>query len=247
MKGRCPLSAVRYPQLGKRLRRLVAVAARAVAAVLLAVFALPAALGAQQERLAAKLDGPTREAVMRTIEEARTRGLPLDPLVNKALEGAMKHASGARIEAAVDTLLARLELSRAALAPSPSPRDIAAGADALGYGVTREALSSMRAIRPRGSVAVPLAVLTQLVASGVSVPRATRVVSDLIRRGARDEQLIALSDDVRWYVASGASAEAALDVRTRGLNAVLPPPGPGAAAASTDALGPRITGTGKKP
>jgi hypothetical protein len=73
------------------------------------------------------------------------------------------------------------------------------------------------------------------------------VVADLLRRGARDEQLIALNEDVRSYVAAGASPEAALDVRTRGLNAVLPPPGPGGVVAGdntapgTSALG------GKKP
>lgn len=210
--------------------------------VLLAALAA-SQLGAQQERLTTRLDSSTRQAVMRAVDDARTRGLPADPLINKALEGATKHAAGSRIEAAVDTLLRRLELSRQALAPSPSERDIAAGADALAFGVTREALSAVRAIRPRGSVAVPLAVLTQLVASGVSVARATRVVSDLIRRGARDEQLIALSDDVRWYVASGASPEAALDVRTRGLNAILPPPGAGSAA---EALSPAAATDGRK-
>jgi len=183
---------------------------------------------------------------MRTVDAARSLGLPLEPLINKALEGATKRAPGPRIEAAVDTLLRRLEVSRDALAPSPTPRDIAAGADALAYGATRQALASMRAIRPSGSIAVPLAVLTQLVASGVPVARATRVVSDLIRRGARDEQLIALSDDVRWYIASGASPEAALDVRMRGLSAVLPPPAP-AAAATGDVQSPTAASCCKKP
>ena len=208
-------------------------------------------LAAQEDRLAAKLDGQTRTVVMRSIDVARERGLPLDPLVNKALEGATKRAPGPRIEAAVDTLLRRLEVSREALAPTPSARDIAAGADALAYGVTRDALASMRTIRPRGSLAVPLAVLTQLVASGVPVGRATSVVAELIRRGARDEQLIALSDDVRWYIASGASPEAALDVRTRGLNAVLPPaPASGAAAADFGNSAPGVSsgfgGTGRR-
>jgi hypothetical protein len=203
------------------------------AAIGVALVLVSSALSAQQDRLAAKLDGQTHVAVMRSLDAARERGLPLDPLVNKALEGATKRAPGPRIEAAVDTLLRRLEVSRDALAPSPSARDIAAGADAMGYGVTRDALASMRTIRPRGSLAVPLAVLTQLVASGVPVARATIVVAELIRRGARDEQLIALSDDVRWYIASGASPEAALDVRTRGLNAVLPP-APAAAGAAAD-------------
>jgi hypothetical protein len=216
--------------------------------LLLLALAAPLGLAAQEPtppRLSGKLDGETQAVVLRTLDTARTRGLPVEPIVDKALEGATKRATGARIQSAVSTLLRRLELARDALAPNPGPRDIAAGADALAYGATREALATMRAIRPNESIAVPLGVLTQLVASGVPVARATRVVADLLRRGARDEQLIALNEDVRSYVAAGASPEVALDVRTRGLNAVLPPPGAGGgltdAAPGTSSIG------GKKP
>jgi hypothetical protein len=214
--------------------------------------ALPIALAAQEaptSRLSGKLDDETQSAVLRTVDSARTRGLPVEPIVDKALEGATKRAAGPRIQAAVSSLLRRLETARDALLPNPGPRDIAAGADALAYGATREALATMRAIRPNESIAVPLGVLTQLVASGVPVSRATRVVADLLRRGARDEQLIALNEDVRSWVASGASPEAALDVRTRGLNAVLPPLG-GAGTAGADLAAPgglQSTGATKKP
>lgn len=216
---------------------------------MLAALLLPIHLAAQEvraSRLDGRLDSDTRDAVLRTLDSARTRGLPTDPLVDKALEGATKKAAGPRIQAAVSMLLLRLEAARDALAPNPTSRDIAAGADALAYGATREALKAMRAIRPNGSVAVPLGVLTQLVASGVPVARATRVVSDLLRRGARDEQLIALNDDVRSYVAAGASPEVALDVRTRGLNAVLPPSG-GTTGAGDLSLPTAASGGSKKP
>jgi hypothetical protein len=218
------------------------------AVIILAMLGLPISLSAQDARAArldGKLDGETQAVVLRTLDSARTRGLPMEPLVDKALEGATKRAAGPRIQAAVSTLLGRLEAARDALAPNPTPRDITAGADALAYGATREALKAMRAIRPNESVAVPLGVLTQLVASGVPVGRATRVVADLLRRGARDEQLIALNDDVRSYVAAGASPEVALDVRTRGLNAVLPPPG--AAGVAGDALNAGAATGPKKP
>ena len=216
--------------------------------VVMGLFCLPLPMSAQDARAArldGKLDVETRAVVLRTIDSARTRGLPMEPLVDKALEGATKKAAGPRIQAAVASLLGRLEAARDALAPNPTPRDIAAGADALAFGATREALKAMRAIRPNESVAVPLGVLTQLVASGVPVGRATRVVADLLRRGARDEQRIALNDDVRSYVAAGASPEVALDVRTRGLNAVLPPPG--AAAVAGDALPTGLSTGPKKP
>jgi len=215
--------------------------------VTLALLALSGRLVAQDTaRLGGRLDSATQAIVLRSVDSARSRGLPVDPLVDKALEGATKRAAGPRIQAAVSALLRRLELARDALAPNPGPRDIAAGADALAYGATREALATMRAIRPNESVAVPLGVLTQLVASGVPVSRATRAVADLLRHGARDEQLIALNDDVRSYVAAGASPEAALDVRARGLTAVLPAPGSpavaGDAAPTTSGLA-----NGKKP
>jgi len=215
----------------------------------LALFLLPCRLVAQDARAArleGKLDVETQAVVLRTLDSARTRGLPTEPLVDKALEGATKRAAGSRIQSAVSSLLGRLEAARDALAPNPSPRDITAGADALAFGATREALKAMRAIRPNESVAVPLGVLTQLVASGVPVRRATRVVADLLRRGARDEQLIALNDDVRSYVAAGASPEVALDVRTRGLNAVLPPPGAAGVAGDASTTGLSTAGP-KKP
>jgi hypothetical protein len=214
------------------------------------VVAMPVTLGAQDARTArldGKLDGETQAVVLRTLDSARTRGLPVGPLVDKALEGATKRAAGPRIQAAVEMLMQRLETARDALAPNPGPRDIAAGADALAYGATREALVAMRAIRPNESIAVPLGVLTQLVASGVPVGRATRVVADLLRRGARDEQLIALNNDVRTFVAAGVSPQAALDVRMRGLNAVLPLGGVAGAATGDNASPNALSGTGKKP
>jgi hypothetical protein len=218
---------------------------------MIALLGLPLRLLAQDARnvrLNGRLDVETQAAVIRTLDSAQTRGLPIEPLVDKALEGATKHAAGPRIEAAVWMLMQRLEVARNALAPNPGPRDIAAGVDALAYGATREALAAMRAIRPNESVAVPLGVLTQLVASGVPVARATRVVADLLRRGAKDEQLIALNNDVRSFIAAGASPQAALDVRTRGLNAVLPP---GSGAAGAELASPSSCAncavTGKKP
>lgn len=220
---------------------------RTASYAVIALLALaPARLAAQDPRLDAKLDTATRAVVLRTIDTARELGLPVEPLVDKALEGATKRAAAPRIESAVAGLLQRLQVSRDALAPNAAPRDIVAGADALAYGATRQALVTMRAIRPNGPLAVPLAVLTQLVASGVPVARATRVVADLLKRGARDEQLIALQDDVRSYVAAGATPEAALDVRTRGLNAVLPPGGASGAGSTGDLSTPTAASGGTK-
>jgi hypothetical protein len=173
-------------------------------------------------RLEQSLDADTYRAVVQVIDGARARELPTDPLVDRALEGALKRAPGARIRAAVSTLAQRLEIARSALAPSPTATDIAAGAGALGVGVPRETLRTIRSIQPDRPVAVPLGVLTELVARSVPVDQAASLVVQLLRRGATPRQLVALGADVQRDIAAGIEPGAAFDVRTRGIASILP-------------------------
>ncbi|MDQ3997923.1 MAG: hypothetical protein M3303_13005, partial [Gemmatimonadota bacterium] len=136
--------------------------------------------------------------------------------------GAMKRAAGARIRAAVSALAQRLEVARAALAPSPTDADITAGAGALAIGVPRETLRTIRSIRPDRPVTVPLGVLTELVARSVPVDRAATLVVQLLRRGATSTQLVALGEDVQRDIAAGIEPGAAFDIRTRGVASTLP-------------------------
>jgi hypothetical protein len=173
-------------------------------------------------RLEQALDADTYRAVVTVIEGARARSLPTDPLLDRALEGALKRAPGPRIRAAVSALAQRLEVARLALAPSPTPADIAAGAGALGVGVPQETLRAIRSIQPDRPVAVPLGVLTELVTRRVPVDRAATLVVRLIRQGATSMQLVALGEDVQRDIAAGVSPGAAFDVRTRGVASTLP-------------------------
>lgn len=186
-------------------------------------------------RLEQALDADTYRAVVRVIEGARARALPVDPLVDRALEGAMKRAPGARIRSAVTALAQRLEVARGALAPSPTPADIAAGAGALSLGVPHETLRTIRSIQPDRSVAVPLGVLTELVARSVPVDQAARLVVQLLRRGATPTQLVALGADVQRDIAAGIQPGEAVDIRTRGVASTLPG---GATALEGDAAAP---------
>ena len=102
---------------------------------------------AQDPRLAGKLDSATFVAVSRVLDAAREQGLPTEPLVDKALEGAMKRAPGPRIVDVVSVLATRLATAREALAPQPSSPEIMAGADALAVGVPRDHLRQLRALR----------------------------------------------------------------------------------------------------
>src|SRR5581483_3781227 len=147
----------------------------------------------------------------------------------------MVHAPAPKIVATAQAVAARLETARDLLAPNAIDIDITAAEGALSFGVPGDAIKMVRAVRPNQSVAVPLAVLTQLVTSHVSAKQAANIVTELMKRGANNVQLVALGNDVDGDVGRGALPSSSLYVRMRGLTATLSPP----PASST---GPGITG-----
>lgn len=179
--------------------------------------AAPHVLAAQDARLDSRLDAPTRDAVVRIIDSARTAGIPGEPLVQKALEGASKHAGDARILAAVRMLARDLGDARAALGASSSDAEVIAGASALHAGIAPAALTRMRASRSQGSLTVALAVLADLVARGVPGDTATSVISALTVAGAPDEELLRFRQGVELDIAQGAAPTAALGGRARNI------------------------------
>ncbi len=217
----------------------------------LAVFILCAGGRANAQRavaapvsFGAELDSATAAQVLRIVNQVRDEGLPVEPVLAKARLGALRHASGETIVAASRAVADRLARAREALEPPARPLavDIAAGADALGSGVTVDALRLVRAAAGERSVAVPLGVLAQLVVSGVSATRAAQIVANLVRRGAAPGQLVALGNDVDSDVRSGEPAVASLGVRLQQLEAILPAGGAVGGGAMTT-----TSGTPKKP
>src|SRR5207249_744064 len=77
-----------------------------------------------------RLDPGTRPLVAVAIDSARAAGLPTEPLVQRALEGATKGAPGPLIVSAVQRLAADLGRAREALGPGTPPPDPEAGAPA---------------------------------------------------------------------------------------------------------------------
>jgi hypothetical protein len=181
-----------------------------------AVLCAPAALRAQDARLDARLDARTRDAVVVLIDSARTEGIPGEPLVQKALEGASKHADGARILTAIRMLARELGDARSALGPSSTDAEVIAGASALHAGIAPAALSRMRASRAHGSLTVALAVLSDLIARGVPGDTATTVISALTGAGAPDAELLRFQQGVERDIAQGATPSAAIGVRAQG-------------------------------
>ena len=178
-----------------------------------------------------------RRAVEREIASAAAKGLPTQPLVAKAMEGVAKQATGERIRVAVASLAKRLEQAQVLLAPSPSIAELSSGADALAVGVPASMLKQIRAAWPATqSVAMPLDVLTELVARGIPAKHALEQITALMRRGATAAQIAALGQSVQADVVAGLAPDAALEVRARGVMSLLPSP---AAAASLAPVGSR--------
>lgn len=182
-----------------------------VGASLAAGLVAPRAVAAQDPRLERRLDPDTRAAVDAVIDSARVAGLPVESLVDRALEGASKHAVPARIVAAVRRLAAELGSARTALGAASSSAELEAGASALRAGVRPTDLTLLRQRRPR-SLTIALAALTDLVASGVPADSATVAVLALAP-SARDDQIVEFRRAVERDIALGAPPAAAAAIR----------------------------------
>jgi hypothetical protein len=157
----------------------------------------PGAVAAQDPRLTTRLDSLTRTQVEAALSRAEQGGLPTEPLVQKALEGASKGAAGQRIVAAVQALLVDLSRAQQTLGRHAGADELVAGAAALRAGATPEMMDRIRRTRSDGGVAVPLAVFADLVAGGMTVDAAWHSVSELAENGGDEEQFLELRDRLR--------------------------------------------------
>ncbi len=205
-----------------------------LAASLLALFGLTPlgtpVLGAQQPatqpasasiraRLDGRLDARVRADVERVVDSAVARGIPAEPLIDKALEGASKRGPSSDVIApAVRTLAVDLSRASQSLGARSVPGELTAGAAALRVGVDAKALARLRQERPGQTLSVALGVLSDLIARGVPVSSATRSVLELTRLGAADGQLVAFRQAVERDVGLGASPAAAASLRADALS-----------------------------
>jgi hypothetical protein len=174
-----------------------------------------------------RLDPDTRAAVRAIVDSARGAGLPSEPLVQRALEGATKGATGPRIVAAVRRLSFDLGTARGALGTNASTPELEAGAAALRAGATPELLTHLRDVR-KPPLTMALSVLADLVASGVPPDSAAAAILVLAPK-ARDADLVEFRRAVERDIALGAPPGAATSVRVNAgaenVNAVHAPPG----------------------
>lgn len=178
-----------------------------LAALLVAVQVGAAAQDPRLERL----DPDTRSMIVAVVDSARDAGLPAEPLIQRALEGATKGAPGTRIVVAVRRLAADLGVARTALGSRATAPELEAAAAALRAGATPQLLTKLRDIR-RPPLTMALSVLADLVASGVPADSASAFVLALAPN-ARDADLVEFRRAVERDISLGAPPGAAAAVR----------------------------------
>jgi len=191
---------------------------------MLAALLIAAQIAAQDPRLE-RLDPETRSLVVTVVDSARAVGLPGEPLIQRALEGATKGAPGTRIVAAVRRLATDLGTARTALGTHASAPELEAGVAALRAGASPQLLTQLRDVR-RPPLTMALSVLADLVASGVPTDSAAAAVLALAPK-ARDADLVEFRRAVERDIALGAPPGAAAAVRALNTGVRSEVSGPG--------------------
>lgn len=145
---------------------------------------------------ASRFDSLTATALRGLFDDALELGLPVRPLVNRALEGAARRIPSERIIRVVREHAAALHQAKRALGERSSEDELEAAAIALRAGLDERAVESVRASRGRESAVVPLVVLTDLVRRGVPIPNAQEAVALLARTPRSDDVLLGLQATV---------------------------------------------------
>lgn len=185
--------------------------------LLAALIALPGSGAQAQDPRLARLPDSARPTVQAAIDSARADGLPVEPLVQKALEGLSKGADGARIADAVHHLAGRLSVARDVLGGAASETELVSAAAALYAGIGPDALRRLARPSPNTSLALRLVVLADLIHLGVARDTAASLINDLVTAGVRDEDYVMLRDRVRDDVRGGAKPGPAITMRVRAL------------------------------
>jgi len=207
---------------------------RALVLALLAAASLPFGLGAQGD-VAARLDARVPPAVRRAVREiaagAAARGLPVDPLIQKAIEGGAKHVPAERVIAAVRALAARLDEAAGALRGggigTPQADVVEGGAYALSAGLSADQVRDLaRVSRPAYDPALTLRVAATLAALGVPPKQTLDLMDSMIAAGRAPSDLLDLPSAVQTGVAEGATpAQAASGLAQAAAHAPPEPPG----------------------
>jgi hypothetical protein len=185
---------------------------------------LPAqVLGAQDvaARLQSRVPASVIRAVQQIAADAKARGLPSEPLIQKALEGGAKGVPAERVIEAIRVLVARLETARAALRDAgitnPSAEALEGGAYALNVGLTAQQVRDLgRMSRAPYEPTLTLRVAATLTVLGVPAPKGVQLIRHMIQAGRAPAELLDLPGEVQLGVARGASPAQAAEAVENG-------------------------------
>lgn len=210
---------------------------------MLITVALPLALLMTQQqpitdRLAGRVSPDIAALASELGADAARRGLPIDPVLQKAIEGSAKGVPSDRVAAAMRLVIAQLDASARALrqggaggALAADTLAIAAGAFAITAGLKdRDVAELARSGAARTEVIVGLRVAGTLVALGVPASETVTLVNGTLRAGRPAGELLALPGRVQAEVAKGATPAQAASGLARAAAAQSrrgPPPGRG--------------------
>ena len=183
-------------------------------------------------RLDGRVSPEVQRAVRRIAADAAARDLPVDPLVQKAIEGAAKGVPAERVIAAVRALAGRLADAMAAVreggVAAPSGDFVEAGADALNTGLSRSQVAELvRVSQPPQDPAITLRVAATLAALGVPATQAVQLVEGMITAGRSPSDLLGLPGQVQAGVAGGSTAAQAAAGLARAAGGTPPGRTPG--------------------
>ena len=176
---------------------------------------IPIRYGLAAQDVAARLEGRAPANVVRAVQgiaqDAAARGLPVEPLIQKTLEGSAKGVPAERVVAAVRLLAARLDEARSALreagVATPSAEALEGGAYALSTGLSARQVSDLgRVSRPPYDPALTLRIAATLTALGVPAPQGIQLLRHMIQGGRTPSELLGLPNEVQVSMARGASA-----------------------------------------
>ncbi len=163
---------------------------------------------------------------------AAARGLPVDPVIEKAIEGSAKGIPVERVTTALRVIVDELDTAAASLRDGGISGDtiaIAAGEFAITAGLHgRDITELARTGRPAADVTVGLRVAGTLAALGVPPTESVKLVSAELRLGRPPADLLALPGRVQAEVARGATpAQAAAGLARAAAAQAGNPGGPG--------------------
>jgi hypothetical protein len=145
---------------------------------------------------AARFDTLTANALRLLLDDAAAKGLPMAPLINRALEGAARRVGGQRILSVVRAHAAALAEAKLALGEGSAVAELDAGATALRAGIDARTLTVVRGTRPNGTAVTALVVLTDVVKRGVPASTAREAVATIARTPRSDDALLGLQATV---------------------------------------------------